>query len=172
MASKNHNLISSVFLFPSHRTTIAIQPTTSRAMAGMLLHKRLRTFDSAADDEGGFLLAIQHQRAAEGSRQQIGSETESIVAVVRHHLRLRHDDNCIVLPPDSWIQGGFNLCVHVDVQSRGLTEFRRVVFRCPVPHQLAEQQHPGIIGLASGHSMAGSFSLRTILSPSSAPTET
>ncbi|KAL2257700.1 hypothetical protein VTK26DRAFT_9280 [Humicola hyalothermophila] len=111
----------------------------------VLLHKRLRTFESAADDEGDFLLAIQHQRAAERFRQQIGRETDSIAAVVRHHLRLRHDDSCVVLPPDSWIQGGFNLCVLVDVQSRSSSESRRVVFRCPMPHKLAEQQHPGTI---------------------------
>ncbi len=114
-------------------------------MAGILLHKRLRTFESAADDEGDFLLAIQHQRAAEDFRQQIGRETEWIAAVVRHHLRLCHDDSCVVLPPDSWIQGGFNLCVLVDVQSRSSSKSRRVVFRCPMPHKLAEQQYPGTI---------------------------
>ncbi|KAK3324800.1 hypothetical protein B0T19DRAFT_239295 [Cercophora scortea] len=114
-------------------------------MAGILLHNRRRTFVSAADDEADFLLAIQHQRTAEGFRQQISRMTESITAVVRHHLHLRQDDGCVVLPPDLWIQGGFNLCVLIDVQSRSSSESRRVVFRCPMPHKLAEQQHPGTI---------------------------
>jgi len=114
-------------------------------MAGILLHKRLRTLESVADDESDVLLAIQHQSAAEGFRRQIGSETESIAAVVRHHLHLRHDDSCVVLPPDSWIQGGFNLCALVDVQPRNSSESTRLVFRCPMPHKLAEQQHPGTI---------------------------
>ncbi|KAK3364970.1 hypothetical protein B0T24DRAFT_652204 [Lasiosphaeria ovina] len=92
--------------------------TTSRAIAGILLHNRLRMLKSAADDEGDFLLAMQHQRAAECFRRQISPETESIAAVVRHHLGLRHNDNCVS---------------------------RRVVFRCPMPHKLAEQQHLGTI---------------------------
>lgn len=114
-------------------------------MAGILLHKRLRTLESAADEEGDFLLAIQHQRAAEGFRQQISRKTESIAAVVRHHLRLHHSDSCVVLPPHSWIQGGFNLCVLVDIQGRSSSDSRTVVFRCPMPHKLAEQQYPGTI---------------------------
>ncbi|GAB1311532.1 hypothetical protein MFIFM68171_01742 [Madurella fahalii] len=114
-------------------------------MAGILLHNRLHTLESTAEGEGDFLLAIQHQRAAERFRQQIGRETELIAAVVKHHLRLRHDDSCVVLPPNSWIQGGFNLCILVDVQSRSSSESRRVIFRCPMAHKLAEQQYPGTI---------------------------
>lgn len=114
-------------------------------MAGILFKGRLRTIESAAEDESNFLLAIQHQRAAEAFRDKIGRETESIAAVVRHHLRLRRDDSCVVLPLDTWIQGGFNLCVLVDVQSRTSFCSRRLVFRCPLPHRLAEQHHPGTI---------------------------
>ncbi|KAK3391216.1 hypothetical protein B0H63DRAFT_467496 [Podospora didyma] len=114
-------------------------------MAGILLRNRLRMLKSAASDESDFLLAIQHQRAAEGFRRQISHETGSIAAVIRHHLGLRHNDSCVVLPPDSWIQGGFNLCVLVDVQPCSSSESRRFVFRCPMPHKLAEQQHPGTI---------------------------
>ncbi|KAK4146361.1 uncharacterized protein C8A04DRAFT_25871 [Dichotomopilus funicola] len=114
-------------------------------MAGILLNGRQRTLNSAADDEDDFLLAIQHQRAAERFREQIRLERDSIVVVVRHHLRLRRGDSCAVLPSDSWIQGGFNLCVLVDVRSRASSESRRVVFRCPMPHKLAEQHHPGTI---------------------------
>ena len=50
-------------------------------------------------DDGDFLLTIQHQRAVEVSGgRQIGCETESIDAVARQHLRLRHDD--------SWMKKG------------------------------------------------------------------
>lgn len=114
-------------------------------MTEILLHERLRTLKSAAYDDNDFLLAIQHQSDAEDFQQQIGRETESIAAVVKHHLHLRHDDSCVVLPSDSWIHGGFNLCVLVEVQSCSSSESRQVVFRCPLPYKLPEQQHPGTI---------------------------
>lgn len=50
---------------------------------------------------------------------------------------------CRALPPESWIQGGFNLCILIEVDSGGLT--RRLVFRCPMPHKLAEHRYPGTI---------------------------
>lgn len=70
-------------------------------MAGILLNGRQRTLESVAEDEGDFLLAVQHQRAAERFREQIGRETNSIAAVVRHHLRLYYSDRYVVLPPDT-----------------------------------------------------------------------
>ncbi|SPQ27350.1 ea153f7d-7e81-4a73-a44c-fb147887f085 [Thermothielavioides terrestris] len=116
-------------------------------MAGIVLRNQLRTLKSVAWEETDFLLAVQHQRDADDFRQRISGESDSIAAVVRHHLRLRADDSCVVLPPESWIQGGFNLCVLVDVQSRQSSRqsSRRFVFRCPLPHKLAEHRHPGTI---------------------------
>jgi len=112
---------------------------------GIVLQNRLRTLKSAAADEYDFLLAVEHQGAATRFQQQIARETDSIVAVVRHHLRLHPDDSCVVLPPDSWIKGGFNLCVLIDIQSCKWAQSRRVVFRCPLPHKLAEKYFPGTI---------------------------
>ncbi|KND88681.1 hypothetical protein TOPH_06715 [Tolypocladium ophioglossoides CBS 100239] len=99
----------------------------------MLLHNKLRSFELATEEESNFLLSVRHQCATESLR-------ESIKAVVRHHLGLRRDDVCTVLPPESWIQGGFNLCVLVEVDSGGLT--RRLVFRCPMPHKLPKTNIP------------------------------
>ncbi|KAK3366879.1 hypothetical protein B0T24DRAFT_722772 [Lasiosphaeria ovina] len=84
-------------------------------MAGIALHNQLRTLKSAAREETDFLLAVRHQRDADGFRQRIARESKSIAAVVRHHLRLGNDDSCVVLPPEAWIQGGLNLCILVDV---------------------------------------------------------
>ncbi|KND89338.1 hypothetical protein TOPH_06085 [Tolypocladium ophioglossoides CBS 100239] len=109
----------------------------------ILLHNKLHSFESAAEEESNFLLSVRHQCAAESLRHRLWDQRESIKAVVRHHLRLRRDDVCTVLPPESWIQGGFNLCVLVQVDSGGFT--RRLVFRCPMPHKLAEHRYPGTI---------------------------
>ncbi|KAH6869234.1 hypothetical protein B0T10DRAFT_418812 [Thelonectria olida] len=109
----------------------------------ILLHNKLRSFESAAEEESNFLLSVRHQCAAESLRHRLWDQRESIEAVVRHHLRLRRDDVCTVLPPESWIQGGFNLCVLVEVDSGGFA--RRLVFRCPMPHKLAEHRYPGTI---------------------------
>ena len=109
----------------------------------ILLHNKSRSLESAAEEESNFLLSVRHQSAAESLRHRLWDQREPIAALVRHHLRLHRDDVCRVLPPESWIQGGFNLCILVEVDSGSLT--RRLVFRCPMPHKLAEHQYPGTI---------------------------
>lgn len=112
-------------------------------MPGVLLQKKLRSLESAAEEEGDFLLAVRHQAAAESFRQRLWHQRDLIAALVRHHFHLGTNDRCTVLPPGEWIQGGFNLCILVQVESRGSS--KRLVFRCPMPHKLAEQQYPGTI---------------------------
>lgn len=107
----------------------------------ILLHNQPRSFDTVVLEESNFLLSLQHQDAAESLRKSLWSQREPIAALVRHHLRLRKDDSCTVLPVDTWIQGGFNICIIVMVTSGGWT--RELIFRCPMPHKLAEQQYPG-----------------------------
>lgn len=109
----------------------------------ILLQNKLRSFESAAEQETNFLLSIRHQCAADRLRHRLWDQRESIEAVVRHHLHLNRDDVCAVLPPESWIQGGFNICVLVEVNSGGFA--KRLVFRCPMPHKLAEDRYPGTI---------------------------
>lgn len=48
-----------------------------------------------------------------------------------------------MLPSHCWIRGSFNVCVFVEVKSGSLA--RKVVFRCPMPHKLAEARYPGSI---------------------------
>lgn len=109
----------------------------------LLYHGRLLSMTSAAEDESNLVLYIRHQRAAETFRRLLWDQRESIVALVRAHLHLRKDDGCVVLPPESWLQGGFNLCVLVEVTVAGSST--SLVFRCPMPHKLAEGQYPGTI---------------------------
>ncbi|KJZ76347.1 hypothetical protein HIM_04429 [Hirsutella minnesotensis 3608] len=129
-------------------------------MSKFLLHNKLRSLDSAAREEGNFLLAAQHQSAAESFRRQVWSQKETIAALTRHHLGLHRNDSCTVLPPDTWIQGGFNLCALVEVESGNLK--RRVVFRCPMPHKLAERSYPGTINEKVGCEAAMCGCARTV----------
>ncbi|RDA87045.1 hypothetical protein CP532_3233 [Ophiocordyceps camponoti-leonardi (nom. inval.)] len=108
------------------------------------LNNRLRSIESAAAEETNLLLAIRNQLAAEKLTDWLWGQKESIEAVVRHQLGLRRDEACAVLPVDSWIRGGFNICILVQVNSScGLG--RRLVFRCPMPHKLAEDDNPGTV---------------------------
>ena len=61
--------------------------------------------------------------------------------IVRHHLRLRSEDTCIV--KDQWIRGSFNVCIPIEVRSAGFNQ--KFIFRCPMPHKLAEATYPGTI---------------------------
>ncbi|KAM4065851.1 aminoglycoside phosphotransferase [Hirsutella rhossiliensis] len=109
----------------------------------ILLRHVQRSLASAAEQETDFLLAVKHQHAAEALRRQLWLQRPSIEAVVRHHLGLASDDGCTLLPQDSWLQGGFNLCLLVAV-SEGACQ-RVVVFRCPMAHKLAEDVYAGTI---------------------------
>ncbi|RDA91278.1 hypothetical protein CP533_6325 [Ophiocordyceps camponoti-saundersi (nom. inval.)] len=117
----------------------------------ILLNNRQRSIESVAWEESNFLLSLRHQVAAKKFRVWLWEQRESIEAVVRHQLGLRRHEACTVLPPDSWIQGGFNLCVLVRVDSR------RVVFRCPMAHKLAEHHHPGTVDEKVGCEVAAYF---------------
>ncbi|KAG5926928.1 hypothetical protein E4U42_002804 [Claviceps africana] len=107
------------------------------------LHNRLWSLESAAKDETNLLLSFRYQNEAEHFRRRLWNHRNLIQATVRHHLRLRKDDICLILPPESWLQGGFNVCVVIEVESDRFTG--RLIFRCPMPHKLAEQQYPGTI---------------------------
>ena len=100
-------------------------------------------YDSACEDEKNWLLALDHRQAAEGLQHQLWGQRDAIAAVVRHHLSLVSDDSCHVLPTNLWLCGGFNICIPVDVTRRVVAS--RLIFRCPRPHKLAEDKHPGTI---------------------------
>lgn len=75
--------------------------------------------------------------------QKLWDQRAAIQALVRHHLRLRDQDACIVKPESQWIRGSFNVCIPVEVRSASFN--KDLIFRCPMPHKLAEAKHPGTI---------------------------
>ncbi|KAM4057286.1 hypothetical protein HRG_014854 [Hirsutella rhossiliensis] len=109
----------------------------------ILYRGQLLSIGSAAGHESNVVLCIRHQRAAVRFSRLLWDQKESIAALVRSHLDLPKNDPCIVLPPDIWIPGGFNLCVLVEATVAG--SLTKLVFRCPMPHKPAERQYPGTI---------------------------
>ncbi|KAG9250229.1 uncharacterized protein F5Z01DRAFT_640481 [Emericellopsis atlantica] len=118
-------------------------PTTKGP--GFLHHGRWISITSAGEEESNIILAIRHRRAANKFRQWLWNQREDIAALVRSHLHLPKDDANYafeVIPTEYWRQGGFNMCVLV-VAMVGGRATSRFVFRCPLPHKLAESQYPG-----------------------------
>lgn len=101
------------------------------------------TYESAANKEANVVHQLTYPIAAAKLRQEIWERREEIEALTKHHLRLGSEHTCTVLEPHAWIQGGFNICVSVETKSGNLC--RKVIFRCPMPHKLAEDIYPGAI---------------------------
>lgn len=105
-----------------------------------LLGRRPITLESALNDESDILNWLSYGPA---TNQQPWVHRDSIKALIIHHLGLGREGRCCVLPPGDWLRGSFNVCVFADVTSSD--SVRRVVFRCPMPHKLAETRYPGSI---------------------------
>ncbi|KAF2245173.1 hypothetical protein BU26DRAFT_522282 [Trematosphaeria pertusa] len=101
------------------------------------------TYKSASKAEFNVINEVAYVRAVKELYHNLWQQRASIAALTRHHLRLGAQDTCTVLNPKEWIQGSFNVCVFVEVTSHGLS--RRLVFRCPMPHKLAEARYPGTV---------------------------
>ncbi|TPX14919.1 uncharacterized protein E0L32_005028 [Thyridium curvatum] len=65
-----------------------------------------------------------------------------IEALARHHLKLGDRDSCVAAGPQQWIRGAINVCVPVEVKSANQAA-KLFIFRCPMPHELAEARDPG-----------------------------
>ncbi|CVK85176.1 uncharacterized protein FMAN_02075 [Fusarium mangiferae] len=109
----------------------------------ILFGNQLHTLETAAESERNLLLLYTHQDAAEKFKLELWHQRQAIVNLIRHHLGLPESAICTVLPRESWLQGGFNICVLVDVKRADSS--RKLIFRCPMPHKFAESYHPGSI---------------------------
>ena len=101
------------------------------------------TIDSALEEEKNVISLASYGPATDRFYQELWTQRSLIEALVRHHLALGRQDMCCVLPSHYWIRGSFNVCVFVQVKSGDST--RKVVFRSPMPHKLAEARYPGSI---------------------------
>lgn len=101
------------------------------------------TFEAAKEEERNVIAWASYGPATDKLYHEIWEQKRSIENLVKHHLALGRQDTCTVLPPSHWIRGSFNVCVFVEVKSASLS--RKVIFRCPMPHKLAEDRYPGSI---------------------------
>ena len=103
-------------------------------------HRGPITLSSALRKNGDVINQAVHLAATEELGRVLCDSRTRIESLARHHLRLRDRDSCIVAPCNRWIRGGFNVCVPVETRSGGVS--RRLMFRCPMPHKLAEARYP------------------------------
>jgi hypothetical protein len=75
--------------------------------------------------------------------QSLWDQRQTIEALVRHHLRLSNRDTCTVNTKAQWIRGSFNVCIPIEVRSTRC--HKKLIFRCPMPHKLAEVKYPGTV---------------------------
>jgi len=98
------------------------------------------TMEAALEEEKNVINLASYLPATQKFYSDIWKQRHSVEALVKHHMALGRQDTCTMLPSKHWIRGGFNVCVIVEVNSN-----RKVVFRCPMPHKLAEARYPGSI---------------------------
>ncbi|UNI25035.1 hypothetical protein JDV02_010744 [Purpureocillium takamizusanense] len=106
------------------------------------------TLDWALAEERDVIDWASYRPAADRLIQDLWSQKDTIEALIRYHMCLTKRDDCVVLPPQHWIQGAFNMCIFAEITYGGSAKSgntRRVVFRCPMPHKLAEARSPGTI---------------------------
>jgi len=109
------------------------------------------TLDWAPAQESNVINWSTYGPAAGKLVQDLWSQRETIQELIRYHLKLGQLYECTVLPLKHWIQGGFNICVMVEVRTLCTSnEAFRVVFRCPMPHKLAETHYPGTVNEKMG----------------------
>ena len=104
------------------------------------------TYSSALKKNADIIKQTAHLAALEELRRVVWDSKGTIESLVRHHLWLGDRDSCTVAPPNLWIRGAFNLCVPVETLLRGADGVaRQLMFRCAMPHKLAESRYPGSV---------------------------
>lgn len=93
-----------------------------------LLNRGPITIESALEEEENIINRASYGPATEKLYQHIWHQRSLVEDLVRHHMGLGTQVKCVVLPPDQWIRGGFNVCVIVQVS----TSDQKIIFRCPM----------------------------------------
>jgi hypothetical protein len=101
------------------------------------------TFISAEKKEANIIHQLGYAPAAAELRQVLWEKRREIEAIAKHHLGLGSEPSYTVLEQSTWIQGGFNICVPIEANLGNLS--KKLIFRCPMPHKLAENIYPGTV---------------------------
>ena len=106
-------------------------------------HRKPITYESALNKDTNIISQAAYLEAATELYQSLWDQRPTIEALVRHHLRLSNQDTCTVNAKAQWIRGSFNVCIPVEVRSTRC--HKKLIFRCPMPHKLAEVKYPGTV---------------------------
>ena len=99
------------------------------------------TYESAIRKDENMINEASYLGARKQLFQKLWDQRAMIQDIVRHHLRLRDEDVCI--NQEQWIRGSFNICIPLEVRSIRFNQ--KLIFRCPMPHKLAEASYLGTI---------------------------
>ncbi|KFY41500.1 hypothetical protein V494_02964 [Pseudogymnoascus sp. VKM F-4513 (FW-928)] len=117
------------------------------------------TFKSAEKAEANIIHQLGYAPAAAELRQELWKERREIEAIAKHHLGLGSEPSYTVLEQSTWIQGGFNICIPIEVNLGKLS--KKLIFRRPMPHKLAESTYPGTVDEKLSYSDTGEMLLNT-----------
>jgi hypothetical protein len=106
-------------------------------------HRRPITYESAVKKDANIISQAAYLEAATELYDSLWHQRQTIQALVRHHLRLTNRDICTVDAKARWIRGSFNVCIPIEVRSTRC--HKKLMFRCPMPHKLAEINYPGTV---------------------------
>jgi hypothetical protein len=108
-----------------------------------LLNRHPITYESAAKHEDNVINQLAYVAQTNNLYEYLWEQRGSIEALTPHHLGLASKDTCLVFDRCTWIRGGFNVCIPIEVKETSNSVFRKVLMRCPMPHKLAEARYPG-----------------------------
>ncbi|KAK0702710.1 hypothetical protein B0H67DRAFT_391223 [Lasiosphaeris hirsuta] len=109
--------------------------------------RRLMTLESALNKDENIISEVAYAAAAVDLSKTLWDNRHTISGLVKHHLRLSAAYCCAVAPPKRWIQGGFNICIPVQVSSGSRryshtssapADEQTLIFRCVMPHKIAQ----------------------------------
>jgi hypothetical protein len=101
------------------------------------------TYGDAVKSEINIINQFAYYEETKKLCKDLWEQRQSIEALTAHHLGLGQNGACIVQAQDTWLRGGFNICIPVEVEVGDVT--KKVIFRCPMPHKLAEASYPGTV---------------------------
>lgn len=105
---------------------------------------RYITYNAALNKEENILNQILEVSARNKLYKELWSHRHTIEGLVKLHLGLGDQAKCSIAPPAGWIRGSFNVCIPLAIKSTN-SSAKRLMFRCAMPHKLAEAKHPGTV---------------------------
>lgn len=102
------------------------------------------SFDSASNTDKNTVNELAYELASAELDETLWDQRKTIVSLSKHHLGLNSYDVCTVLPRRQWVHGAFNLAIPITVTS-GTSSPKSYMFKCAMPHKLAEAPYPGTV---------------------------